>query len=345
MSVERTEREKATLAAMRRERAIPAGRRRARFSLFLCVAFGTYPALAAEPRDPAAAEALFNAGKTLMDRGDYQKACPKLEESYRLDRATGALYALALCHEKQGRLATAWAEFTDAAALANAERYAEREQSARKHAEALLPRLSFLVVRVKAQTARLPGLAISRDGVALGPAAWGIPMPVDPGSHSLRAEAPGYEPWQKIITIGAKPHSEILEVPELVPLSAARPSGPARGRTGGTPESQSVSPVRLTGVALMGAGAAGLGIAAFASWRALDKKSDSNRTCDGNICPAEGERDRWLASEAALWATAGAIAGGVTLGTGIVLYVTGAPAEKRVAVSVSPRGVAMQASF
>src|SRR5262245_4331923 len=162
-----------------------------RVLVFVGALLSTGLAGAAEPRDPVAAEALFAAGKTLMDRGDYRQACPKLEESYRLDPATGALYALALCHERQGKLATAWAQFLDAAARSNAEKNTARENAARQHAEALEPRLSFLIVRVDTAAAAVPGLAITLNGVALRPAGWGTPVPIDPGSHQLQAVAPG----------------------------------------------------------------------------------------------------------------------------------------------------------
>src|ERR1051325_3142120 len=86
----------------------------------------------ADPRDAAAAEALFDEGKALYAKGDYQAACPKLAESYRLDPGTGALFALALCHERAGKPASAWVEFMEAAGRANTEHNAERETSARE---------------------------------------------------------------------------------------------------------------------------------------------------------------------------------------------------------------------
>src|SRR6187402_3639467 len=102
-----------------------------------------------------------------MERRDYASACPKLEESYRLDPATGALFAVALCHEQQGLLARAWVEFMEVASRAQEERYPEREKEAREHAGELHPRLSFLTVRVDAGTAALQGLVVTRDGVRL----------------------------------------------------------------------------------------------------------------------------------------------------------------------------------
>src|SRR5262245_52435554 len=68
--------------------------------------------------DAALAEELFRAAKALMTEGRNVEACPKLAESYRLDPAGGTLLTLALCHETTGRTASAWADFTNAIALA-----------------------------------------------------------------------------------------------------------------------------------------------------------------------------------------------------------------------------------
>ena len=318
-------------------------------AVFVGVLLSTGLAGAADARDPVAAEALFAAGKTLMDRGDYRQACPKLEESYRLDPATGALYALALCHERQGRLATAWAQFLDAAARSNAEKNTARENAARQHAEALEPRLSFLIVRVDTAAASVPGLTITLNGVALRPAGWGTPVPIDPGNHRLNAVAPGHEKWERTVTIAKDRQREVVEVPEL--RAGAAVVGPAT-----KPEEPrawtDLTPVQFAGVAVAGAGVGCLGIAAYASVRALDKNSDSNEPgkCDENdVCTAEGERDRNAAREAANFATLGAITGGALLGAGLVMFFVGGESDKKtknsVSASLTPHGVSIQGSF
>lgn len=56
------------------------------------------------------------AARGLVQKGDWAAACPKFEESERLDPGIGTLYHLADCYEHVGRLATAWGLF-DAAQI------------------------------------------------------------------------------------------------------------------------------------------------------------------------------------------------------------------------------------
>lgn len=305
------------------------------------------PAGAREPSDPAAAEALFADGKQLMQRGDYEQACPKLEESYRLDPATGALLALALCHEGQARLATAWAELMEVAALAHAERNPEREHAARQRAEILRARLAFLSLRINPALAQSPGLSIEHDGVQLRPAAWGTEIPVDPGRHVLRASAPGRKPWQAEVIIARPAQREVVEVPALA-LVAPRRLPPTASPTSAT--SPKMSPLRVAGVALIGAGTTGLLFAGGALWRALSQDAMADGNCTPPPCNSTGARQRATAIEAGDIATAASLTGGVLLGTGIALFVVGRPkphAEPKPgwAVAVTRGGLALRRDF
>src|SRR5262245_32588034 len=79
---------------------------------------GGAPRRAVAQSDSAGARALFAEGRALMDKDRYEEACPKFEESLRLDPGMGTQFNLAHCWEKLGRTASAWALFLDVAAAA-----------------------------------------------------------------------------------------------------------------------------------------------------------------------------------------------------------------------------------
>src|SRR5262245_57161497 len=68
----------------------------------------------ADPDVEARAAALFEEGRALFKEERFAEACPKLEESQRLSPSGGTLLNVAACHERLGKVATAWVEFQQA---------------------------------------------------------------------------------------------------------------------------------------------------------------------------------------------------------------------------------------
>src|SRR5271166_5257799 len=68
--------------------------------------------------DKAAAQAIFDEGKRLMDAGQFAQACPKFADSEKLDPGVGTLLNLGVCYEKNGQTASAWATYKEAASAA-----------------------------------------------------------------------------------------------------------------------------------------------------------------------------------------------------------------------------------
>lgn len=175
------------------------------------------------PVDQQVAQTLFDTARQLMKEGKYAEACPRLEESQRLDPGGGTLLNLAICHEKLGRLATAHAEYAAALSQAIAAGRADRQRTARDALAALAPRLARLEVVVDDPT---PDLVVTVDGVALPRAAWGIATPFDPGRHVVRAQASGRRSHEVEVTL-TEAQSSVLRIPaltaEVVPPAPVAP--------------------------------------------------------------------------------------------------------------------------
>lgn len=172
----------------------------------------------------AVAEGLFREGLELMQKGDVATACEKFAESQRLDPSSGTMLNLADCHEKQGKIATAWAEFLAAGRLAKSQGRPQREEEAKSRAAALEPKLSYLRIVL---SEKIAGTTVKIDTVTLEASALGSKLPVDPGKRSVVISTPGYQSVTLEVTIGAEKDSQTLTVPKLIPEeSGATPPGP-----------------------------------------------------------------------------------------------------------------------
>src|SRR5512140_903687 len=89
--------------------------------------------------DDTLAAASFNQAEALAKQGKWADACPFYEASYRDDPKLGTLFHLADCHERIGKIATAWIEFNDAVDFAK-QKNDSREALAKARADALVPR-------------------------------------------------------------------------------------------------------------------------------------------------------------------------------------------------------------
>lgn len=152
--------------------------------------------------DEAQAEALVKEGTKLRDAGKLDEACPKLEQAYKLAPNSGRLMHVAICHEKQGKIATAWTEYIDAEGEARKEGRPKVEADAKafsKKLEGKLPRATLNVP----EAAVVDGLEISIDGVVIEKSNWKKSRPLDPGEHKVLASAPGKLPAEQTVSMKA----------------------------------------------------------------------------------------------------------------------------------------------
>jgi hypothetical protein len=236
-------------------------------------------------KNPVAAQALYDEARKLVDAGNFEAACPKFKASYELDPGGGTLLNLADCYEKQGKLALAWSTFKEALVAAQRDGRTERIDFANQHLGKLEGRLAHLSVNVAAN-ARAAGTIIYVDGAALAEQAWGVAMPVDPGKHVVRAEAPGKEPFEASVDSAAGAEGQQVEVPALADAAGGGKGAGGEVSGGGSVASGKSGSSNTLGWVLEGTGVVGLGVGGFFGLRALSRWSDRKDGCVGGCTPA-----------------------------------------------------------
>ncbi len=258
-------------------------------------------------QDAAAAEALFQQGRAAVEQGDYVTACAKFHESNRLDPALGTVLNIADCEEHQGKLATAWTYFEEVAQRAGPGD--DRAALAKERAQRLLPRLPRLTVRLSTAS---DAVRVSRDGVELGRASWGVALPVDPGRHRLVVSVPGHQASSVELELAEGEQREVRLEP-----------GPRLARAK-TPAPQAEPSTRSTwGWVAGGVGVAGLAVGGVAGALVLGKKSIADDHCPASRCDATGYDAVEAGRTLAVISTTGFVVGALGVVSGAYLLLSG----------------------
>jgi serine/threonine-protein kinase len=305
----------------------------------------TARAQSASPGDQATARALFEDGRRLMKSNQYDLACPKLEGAKRLYPGSGVMLNLADCYEHTNRTATAWAEFGEAGATAARIGRSDDETEAKRRQAALEPKLSRILIHVAKEA---PGLVVSRNGTAVDPAAWGTPIPVDPGTYAFRATLGNNAPWTTSVTISEPGKTVTVEVPDLAAKAASPPVAsppatattappPATAATTLPPATSSSKPeeptpptsfwngMRIASVVAGGAGivalgvGGGVGLVAKSQYNTAKNETGDARKTDADSAVSTGNV-----------ATVVVIVGGALAAAGVVLWFTAPTASTQV---------------
>lgn len=304
--------------------------------LLVGLACSAFTRTAAAGDGAAAAEVLFAEGKRLAQDGNFGAACPKFEESQKLDPGVGTLYRLADCYEHVGRTASAWAAFLEVAASAKTSGQQARADDAKKRARDLEPTLAELVIRVAEPD--VAGLVVKRGEVVVGQAQWNTPLPVDPGALAVEASAPGRKTWHGSVTLQAHTSAQI-EVPALEREAVAAPGAlsPSGGPEAPAPDAdRSFGTQRTIALVSGAAGVVALGVGGVFGVLSLSKRSNANKHCDAaNTCDDDGLKLRHDAIGAGNLSSVFFAAGGVLAATGAVLWLT-APARS-LRAGIAPR--------
>ena len=288
--------------------------------------------LSASAQDAATAQALFEEGRSLLQQQQYEKACPKFAESQRLGPASGTLLNLGECYAKLGKTASAWAAFKEAIPAAHSAGQADREQFARERVAEIETKLVKLSVDVTRPPP--PQLVVKRDGVVLGEAAWGTPVPVDPGAHVVEASAPGKTTWTTTVEVRSAPSTTVV-----VPVLEG-----ARGDATGS--SKPFFTQSTIGLGIAGIGVVAVAVGAVFGLSAISTNDSAKSHCrNGNLCDRTGLDDLDAARGKATLSTVFFIGGAAAVGAGAYLFFSAPKVEVAPAVSASSAGLQMRGTW
>ncbi|MDP9150961.1 MAG: hypothetical protein M3O36_13610 [Myxococcota bacterium] len=322
---------------------------------FVCAAIACHvlargSTASADPPNEAAARSLFSEGRQLVKASRYEEACGKFEAARKLYLSSGLLLNLADCHERLHRTASAWAEFGEASeAAASAGRAGDQAEAKRRRA-ALEEHLARLTVHVENPA---PNETVLRDGVAVEPSAWDSPIPVDPGAHTLTAEAHGRESWSASVEVDEPGRTVVARVPSLGPLSGSEARGAAGpGRSATDQDSFGESPrngpahtagaddasKRGSGQRVAGWVVGGVGLAGVATSGVLTIMAESEFGSAQREAGSARIRDSAHAGQLADLATVFLVGGAATALAGVVLWYSAPRAPVSVGATLGSAG-------
>jgi serine/threonine-protein kinase len=208
---------------------------------------------------------------------------------------------------------------------------------------------------------------VGRAAAPVSAATFGLPVPIDPGDHTVTASAPHFKPWSTTVSV-AKSANTNVQIPALEPAPEAAPApvpvpppapAPAPQPQAAPPPPQTVviyqsEPQKrggaqrfwgvfsiVTGGVAMGLGVAG-GFVAKGTWnKSNDPNQGPNGTpdCVNDVCTQNGlnhRRDAQNIANISQWVFVG---GAIVAAGGIVLLVTapsGYEQPQRAALTLSP---------
>lgn len=285
------------------------------------------------------ARTLFNEARTLAAEALYAEACPRFEESLKLEPRISTEFNLAECWEHLERTASAHALFLRVADATHQSGDLEREKIARRRAEMLEPRLCAIEVDVPSG---LEGLEVQHDSMPLSAAELGTAIPVDPGTIEVRAQAPGKKSWLTRVDVQPCPTLVTVQVPELeaepthaaVPVTPEKPPESGKQSAGVTAEeaNNGAKPRSLILPITLGAFGTGAIVGGLIFAGQYKTNNDNARAiCSGSAtCPASEIKQHshyvQSAKDARTWAYLGFGVGTAAIAGAAILYLTGEPA-------------------
>lgn len=296
---------------------------------------------ATEPAAVATARGLAVAGVQLAESDRCPEALLKLERAEEIHHAPVVVYHIGACHIRLGRLVQGTELLRGLLREPKPEpRNAAVEDAHRRAAELVeqtRPRIATLTVLLDAPRGKPPRVLL--DGLELPQVLIGVPRAIDPGEHTLQAQAPGTSSTvQKVIIAPGQTRVVAIALSAMgaVAADAAPRVGGALTGTGearsaslapaplaqATPARAESSSWHLPSMLAWGVSATALVVGIGYGWAALQGSDALDQSCPQRMCPPESHARLDSERNHATISTIAFAVAAASAATGTVLYLT-----------------------
>jgi len=278
------------------------------------------------PAAPPAQPPVLAEARAQLEGGRVEDACRTLEKGLTEARVYEVLIAAGQCHELLGKTATAFGEFAEASSLAEREGATDKQDRARAMASKLAPRIPKLRIDVIAATL---DQIVKRNGAVVPRSDWGKLVFADPGTHVVTASATSRREFSAQVSLGADGDVRVVLVTALVdqnaPPSDAKPvkQEPKAAPPKGDGRTETLDPISVAAFVTTSVGLVGLALGTVFGVMTLSEVGDAEDDpllCPNKVCSKAGRAVIDEAETKGAVATAAFVVGGVSLATGITLF-------------------------
>ena len=291
----------------------------------------------AAAQDAVAAGALFDKGVADMQAGRFDAACPAIAESQRMDPHPGTLFTLAECQAKRGKVASAVTHYQDyigvVSRLPSEQRSRHHDRVATANAQIAKLKPSVPTLTLVLPDGAPSGTMVNRDGSEMQEAALGVPLPVDPGSHTLVTRVPGGRDHTVNVTVAVGEAKRVqLEIDKTVTTAPATTNTTARSPEPASspqspPEPEAQHHSHTAAYVAGGIGIAGIVLGSVTGALVFGKKGTLKDNCADHDCNTAGYDAAHSAQTLATVSTIGFGVGIAGLATSAILFLTESKSE------------------
>ncbi|WP_437820679.1 hypothetical protein [Sorangium sp. So ce1078] len=287
--------------------------------------------------DRATARSLAVEGQEALERKDFSAALDRFRRADAIIHAPTLLLGVARAQVGLGQWVAAQESYSrilrEGAPDKSPEQFFEALAAAQRELDALAPRIPQVLISVRGPDTA----AVTIDGEPVPRAAVGVRRPVDPGGHTIRAEAAGFAPVEVKVTLAEGASETVaLDLKPVAPPPSAAPPPPIAPAPDAGPAASSGSSRTVLGIAALGLGGVGLATGAVGGVLAIGKHRDLAERCPGDLCDPslQGDIDSYHAM--GTLSTIGFAIGAVGVGAGAFLLLTAPRSPQRAGISITP---------